>query len=61
MLSEKDKEFFRPMWRRVLATALCGGWAILEWSSAQPLWAVLATGFTLYCLWNFFYKFDHDA
>ncbi|MBY6152265.1 hypothetical protein KUV47_03485 [Vannielia litorea] len=32
--------FFRPMWRRVLATVLCFAWAGVELSMGATPWAV---------------------
>ena len=61
MLTESDRAFFRPKWRRVTVTLFCIAWAILEWVSNEPIWAMVAAGITLYCLWNFFYKFEEPT
>ncbi|MBR7888868.1 hypothetical protein J9B83_07905 [Marinomonas sp. A79] len=58
MLTDSDRAFFRPKWRRVAATTFCAAWTILEWVSNEPLWAAVALGITSYCLWYFFYTFD---
>ena len=58
MLTETDRNFFRPKWRRTAATILCAVWATIEWLSGAPFWGIIASGLTLYCLWNFFYRFD---
>lgn len=60
MLSERDREFFKPKWRRVAITAFCAAWAMLEWYWQNPFWAVIATGATAYCYWEYIYKFDQD-
>lgn len=60
MLTEPDRDFFRPKWRRVTATVFCAAWSALEWISSEPFWAVVATGFTFYCLWNFFYAYKDE-
>lgn len=60
MLTESDRAFFRPKWRRVVVTLFCVAWSILEWVSNEPIWATIAVGITLYCLWNFFYKFEKE-
>lgn len=33
--------FFRPLWRRVLATTICLAWALFEATSGGYLWAIL--------------------
>jgi hypothetical protein len=58
MLTESDRAFFQPKWRRVAATLFCIAWSIVEWISNEPIWAMIAAGITAYCLWSFFYKFD---
>ena len=60
MLTESDRAFFRPKWRRVVVTLLCVAWSVVEWVSNEPIWSTIAVGITLYCLWNFFYKFEDD-
>ena len=61
MLTQSDRDFFRPKWRRVCATVLCVAWSVLEWVSSEPFWAMIATGMTFYCLWNFFYRFSESS
>ncbi|AEF56200.1 hypothetical protein [Marinomonas posidonica] len=60
MLSETDRQFFKPFWRRVVATLTCAVWASIEWLYDEPMWASFAVLLTLYCLWNFFYRFEDD-
>jgi len=60
-MTEKDLIFFKPLWRRVVATLVCVIWAALEWYAAEPLWAMIATGLAGYAYWNFFVKFDDSA
>jgi len=57
-LNSNDSYFFRPLWRRVLVTALVAGWFGFETLfSRDPLWITL-TGIALaYCAWNFFLRF----
>lgn len=57
MLTDSDRAFFRPKWRRVAATAFCAAWSVLEWVSGEAFWGTVAIGITIYCLWNFFYRF----
>ncbi|NLQ17130.1 hypothetical protein HGG82_05765 [Marinomonas sp. M1K-6] len=60
MLNEADRKFFRPKWRRVVATLFCAGWTVVEWFSGEPFWGVMAAGITLYCLWHFFYAYEES-
>ena len=58
MLSERDTSFFRPLWIRLLVTAICAGWFGLEvLYSHDQLWMGLTGIATVYCVWNFFIKF----
>ncbi len=61
MLTDSDRNFFRPKWRRVVTTLFCVAWSVLEWVSNEPVWALIAVGITVYCIWNFFYNFDEDT
>lgn len=61
MLSESDRAFFRPKWRRVVTTLFCAGWTVVEWVANEPIWAMISAGITVYCLWNFFYKFEEKT
>ena len=49
--------FYRPLWLRILITAVCLGWALLEFVSGTPFWGVLFTGIGLYCAHQFFIAF----
>ena len=52
--------FFRPFWRRFVATAVCLGWAGFEWWNGAPLWALLFAAAGAYLFWQFFVAFDPD-
>lgn len=56
-MTEKDLEFFRPMWRRVVTTLICAFWTLLEVMNDAPGWSLFAAGVTIYCAWRFFYNF----
>lgn len=45
---EADHPFFLPLWRRIAVVAVCAGWALLEWLTQSPLWALLASGLAVY-------------
>ena len=52
--------FFKPLWRRVVATAACLLWALIEASNGATLWALLFAGAGGYLFWQFFVAFDPD-
>lgn len=53
-LFELRVPFFIPLWRRVLVTAICLGWAMLELVSGAPFWAVIFGAMGVTALWQFF-------
>jgi len=62
MMSDSERNFFRPKWRRIAVTVFCAAWSILEWVSNEPIWAMISAGIAFYCFWNFLYKFEeHDT
>lgn len=50
--------FFRPLWRRVVATGLCLGWAVFEWFNDAQIWALLFGTAGVYLALQFFVHFD---
>lgn len=50
--------FFRPFWRRALATALILGWAVFEWSGGAQVWAMVFGIAGAYLFLQFFVQFD---
>ena len=50
--------FYKPLWIRVLVTALCLGWAAVELSAGQPFWAILFGAVGVYCAHQFFIAFN---
>ena len=47
--------FFRPLWRRILATVICLGWALYELSSDSVFWAILFGAAGAHLAWQFFF------
>lgn len=50
--------FFLPLYRRVLTTAVCVFWLLMELIWGGPFWAMLFGALTAYCVWQFFVVFD---
>ena len=62
-LNQKDTDFFRPMWRRVVVTAVVGGWCGYETFVAVPrdtMWVAITSVALVYCVWNFFLRYPQD-
>jgi hypothetical protein len=51
-------EFFRPLWRRIVATAICLGWAVVEYLNGATGWALLFAVAGLALGWQFFLAFN---
>lgn len=61
-LKQTDVNFFRPLWRRVLVTAVCVTWFAAEaLFSRDPLWLTITGAAIAYCVWNFFLRWPKDA
>ena len=50
--------FFRPLRRRVIATAICLAWAVVELATGSVMWAILFGASGLYLSWQFFVVFS---
>lgn len=57
-LFEVRHPIFRPLWRRIAVTALCIGWALIEWSNGATIWALVFGTCGVYLFIQFFLKFD---
>jgi hypothetical protein len=58
VVKESEVEWFRPLWLRVLVTALIVAWACYEiFFSHETLWIVVTLAALAYAVWNFFIKF----
>ncbi|SMX23853.1 hypothetical protein [Boseongicola aestuarii] len=53
-----QSRMFIPLWRRVAIVGVCGLWAILEWWSGNPGWALLFAAIGAYCAHQFFIAFN---
>ncbi|WP_454850454.1 hypothetical protein [Rhizobium binxianense] len=56
-LIDPNHPAYRRLWVRILIVAVCLGWAVLEFTTGDPFWGVLAGGAGVYAayvlLWNF--------
>ena len=57
-LLDLQHPFFRPLWRRVVITAICLLWGLFEFAQGAPVWGVLFLGLGAICAWEFFVAFD---
>jgi hypothetical protein len=57
-MKERDVQWFRPLWRRVLVTAICVLWAALELvRHTDQMWMLITAGLSAYAIWTFFLTF----
>jgi hypothetical protein len=60
-LNQKDTDFFRPMWRRVVVTAVVAAWFCYEtFFSKDQMWMVITAVGLAYCVWNLFLRYPED-
>ena len=58
-MKESEIEWFRPLWLRVLVTALIAVWFCYEvFISHETIWIVVTLVALGYAVWNFFIKFE---
>lgn len=57
-LFEVRHPIFRPLWRRVLVTGLCLGWAAFELANGAILWAIFFGACGIHLFVQFFIRFD---
>ena len=61
-LTERDVSFFRPLWIRILITAVLAAWCLGEVVlSHDQLWIGVTAFGVAYCVYNFFWKFPKTA
>lgn len=60
-MKDRDVQFFRPLWRRVVVTAVCVVWAGFEILGRDPTWIAVSIGFVAYAVWALFIRFPKDA
>lgn len=46
--------FFRPLWLRIAVVVVCLGWAVFEFMSGSPGWAMLFAAAGLWSAYQFF-------
>lgn len=60
-MNQRDADFFRPLWRRVVVTTVVGAWFCYEsFFSRDQLWITITAVGLAYCVWNFFLRFPKD-
>jgi hypothetical protein len=61
-MNERDTNFFRPLWIRVLVTGVLAAWFVAETVfSHDQLWMGITGIGVLYCVWNFFLRFPRQT
>lgn len=57
MIKDNEHPFFRPLWRRIAAVAVCLFWAVLEFMTNAQTWGFIALAFAGYAVWQFFINY----
>lgn len=58
-MKDEEVKWFRPLWLRVLVTALIAVWFCYEiFISHETVWMVVTGAALAYAVWNLFIKFD---
>ena len=61
-MNERDTNFFRPLWIRLLVTGIVAAWFVVEVVfSHDQLWMGITAVGVVYCVWNFFLRFPKDT
>jgi hypothetical protein len=50
--------FYKPLWIRVLITAVCLGWTVVELLGGNVFWAILFGSVGVYAFYQFFIAFN---
>jgi hypothetical protein len=50
--------FYKPLWIRVLITAVCLGWTVVELLGGNVFWAILFGSVGVYAFHQFFIAFN---
>lgn len=48
----------RPLYRRIIITGFTAGWAVLELSLGNPIWALFFGALALYIFYEYFIIYD---
>ena len=60
-LVDLQHPWFIPLWRRVVVTAVCAFWTVMEVFTGGPFWLILFGGLTAFCIYSFFFAFNPRA
>lgn len=57
---DTDHPAFKPVWIRVVTTAVCLAWGAFELATGSPFWAIIFLGLGAYCVYAFFFDFHPE-
>lgn len=57
-LIDPNHPAYRPLWARILIVAVCLGWSAVEFTTGDPLWAVLSCGAGVYAAYVLFWTYN---
>lgn len=57
-LIDPNHPAYRQLWVRVLIVVVCLGWAVVEFTTGDPLWGMLAGGAGVYSAYVLLFRFN---
>jgi hypothetical protein len=61
IMQDRDREFFQPLWRRILVVVILAAWSAWEWSNGERFWGWLTLGILAYFIWAYLITFSGPA
>lgn len=52
-MDKRDRQFFQPVWRRLLVVILLSIWTAVEWWAGNSFWGTLLAGALGISIWMF--------
>ncbi len=56
-MGDRDREFFKPLWRRIAVLVVLLAWLAWEWSNGDSYWGVIVAGAIVYFVWAYLITF----
>ena len=61
LVNDRDKQFFAPLWRRIVLIVFCFGWAAFEFWGGDQNWGYVAAGIGFVAVWIFLIRWEADS
>ncbi|GHA36588.1 hypothetical protein GCM10007989_35890 [Devosia pacifica] len=60
-MKQDETRWLRPLWLRIILTAVIAVWCGWEWFGGEPLWGVLTAGMLAYAIYTLFIAFPKET